>query len=448
MCARFPCCVPACACVCVCVRVCVCAYHCWVYVCVVLSAHGVSFVTCVCVCCFRCTSIVICHMSNIGYDSIHTAHFSRCIRIAPELCKAKVERIMWMGGASSVGGNASAWAEANAAYDPEAAHIVLTSGVPITMYTWDVYLKVAYTGPEIDALVAGIEETEAGEIGVPSSSVSTSSSSSSSSSPSPSRRPWSSLAQRLMHRDMRHFQMDEAQIGDAGAVAAVIDPSSITTRAVHVAMELTGSHTRGMTVVDHRAVVFPPDKPKQPANVDLCVGVDASRIKAVFSRVVLRGGAVAGAAEAAEAAAVASVEEKGQEKGQGKGCEPTLSADSAEKTGAGAAALRLGGHDAAALKAAGFTALQCKEGGFGASDLWPLCMEMPMNEKGNPHHHDKLHPMAILGEDGKECVTETSFGTMKVAAWSPDMYSAPPAWARDEDGFDVRNKHKARPLRW
>jgi hypothetical protein len=73
---------------------------------------------------------------------------------------------------------------------------------------------------------------------------------------------------------------------------------------------------------------------------------------------------------------------------------------------------------------------------------------MPMNEKGNPHYHEKLHPMAILGEDGKECVTETSFGTMKVAGWSPDMYSASPAWTRDEDGFDIRRTHKARPLRW
>ena len=40
---------------------------------------------------------------------------------------------MWMGGATSRGGNATQWGEANSVYDPEAAHIVLTAGIPITM---------------------------------------------------------------------------------------------------------------------------------------------------------------------------------------------------------------------------------------------------------------------------------------------------------------------------
>jgi len=41
---------------------------------------------------------------------------------------SSVDRIMWMGGAVAGGGNATAWAEANAFYDPEAAHVMLTSG--------------------------------------------------------------------------------------------------------------------------------------------------------------------------------------------------------------------------------------------------------------------------------------------------------------------------------
>jgi pyrimidine-specific ribonucleoside hydrolase len=49
---------------------------------------------------------------------------------------------VWMGGAAAAGGNATSWAEANAFYDPEAAHVVLSAGLPITIYTWDVYLKV------------------------------------------------------------------------------------------------------------------------------------------------------------------------------------------------------------------------------------------------------------------------------------------------------------------
>lgn len=48
--------------------------------------------------------------------------------------------------------------------------------------------------------------------------------------------------------------MDEAMIGDAGAVAVVIDPASCVSkmRRMHVAMEMRGQHTRGMTVVDPR----------------------------------------------------------------------------------------------------------------------------------------------------------------------------------------------------
>ena len=58
------------------------------------------------------------------------------VRLRPDLCKRAVERIVWMGVSAFAGGNASQWGEANAEYDPEAAHIVLQSGVEITMYTW------------------------------------------------------------------------------------------------------------------------------------------------------------------------------------------------------------------------------------------------------------------------------------------------------------------------
>ena len=55
---------------------------------------------------------------------------------------------------------------------------------------------------------------------------------------------WARLGARLLLRDMRHWSMAEAQIGDAGAVAAVIDPSVLTTRRLHVAMELNGLRDR------------------------------------------------------------------------------------------------------------------------------------------------------------------------------------------------------------
>lgn len=54
---------------------------------------------------------------------------------------AKIGRIVLMGGALTVRGNVSPYAEANIANDPEAAKIVLESGIPMTMIGLDVTHK-------------------------------------------------------------------------------------------------------------------------------------------------------------------------------------------------------------------------------------------------------------------------------------------------------------------
>ena len=86
--------------------------------------------------------------------------------------------------------------------------------------------------------------------------------------------------------------MSSAEIGDAGAVACVIGAGfsmPFTTQKMHVAVELAGGHTRGMTVVDARPDVSPPDIPQLPANVDVIVQVDANQIKRIFANAVLLG---------------------------------------------------------------------------------------------------------------------------------------------------------------
>ena len=107
-----------------------------------------------------------------------------------------------MGGSAFSGGNASAWAEANAAYDPEAAHIVLTSGLPITMYGLDAYLKVDFSARELIDLGAVEQDTDVPETARACTS----------------RSIGCQTAARLLLRDMAHFEMSTAQIGDAGAV--------------------------------------------------------------------------------------------------------------------------------------------------------------------------------------------------------------------------------------
>ena len=184
------------------------------------------------------------------------------IRLNPQLCRAKIERIWWMGGSAFTSGNFSAWGEANAAYDPEAADIVLRAGIPVTMYTWDVYNQVT-----IDERVAQACLQRQDDQPLP---------------------PWTSLGARLLLRDMRHFGMPAASVGDAGAVACLIaGAASFTARHLNVRMELTGGHTRGMTVVDGRGEVIPPDTPKLPPNVDVIVDVDSDALEELFRSTVL-----------------------------------------------------------------------------------------------------------------------------------------------------------------
>jgi pyrimidine-specific ribonucleoside hydrolase len=171
------------------------------------------------------------------------------LRAYPQVAE-KIERIVFMGGAAAIG-NATAAAEFNVWHDPEAAAIVLTSGVPVTMYGLDVFYEVTVDEAAAAALAAS-EDVAA------------------------------QLAGRLLQRQHgRHI----ATVGDAGAVAAVIDPSGITTSRYPVRIELAGTWTRGQTLVDRRS--WAGDLEHDPhglpaALVDVALGVDAERYRRLF----------------------------------------------------------------------------------------------------------------------------------------------------------------------
>ena len=76
-------------------------------------------------------------------------------------------------------------------------------------------------------------------------------------------------------------------VGDAGAVAAVIAPSAVTSRRMNVRVELQGGITRGMTVVDPRENVSPPDLPVLAPNVDVAVDIDVAALLKVYNDTVL-----------------------------------------------------------------------------------------------------------------------------------------------------------------
>ncbi|WP_439940008.1 nucleoside hydrolase [Streptomyces sp. BBFR115] len=143
------------------------------------------------------------------------------LRTHPEVTR-NIERIVFMGGAVGAG-NATAVAEFNVWHDPEAAAILLTAGVPITMYGLDVFQRVIVPAQDVRRLRASGE-------------------------------PGAVLAGRLLaHRDPVTSEEDPAGgLGDAGAVCAVADPAGLSTQRLPVEVNLAPGPARGQTVVDRR----------------------------------------------------------------------------------------------------------------------------------------------------------------------------------------------------
>jgi pyrimidine-specific ribonucleoside hydrolase len=171
----------------------------------------------------------------------------------------KVARIVFMGGAAA-GGNATPVAEFNVWHDPEAAAIVVASGVPTTMYGLDVFYDLTFDATVAQRLAASAE-------------------------------PGTRLAGRLIGHQLARTDGRPATIGDAGAVAAVIDPDLLTTERCRVRVECSGEATRGQTVVDRRAHPGDLEVPVRglpAAEVDVALGIDADRARALFLDTVVR----------------------------------------------------------------------------------------------------------------------------------------------------------------
>lgn len=71
------------------------------------------------------------------------------IRKEPRIVEA-VREVIIMGGAIQCDGNTTPLAEFNFFVDPHAAHIVLTSGMPITLLPWDITKDILLTQDDVD----------------------------------------------------------------------------------------------------------------------------------------------------------------------------------------------------------------------------------------------------------------------------------------------------------
>lgn len=157
----------------------------------------------------------------------------------PELIE-RIERIVLMGG-STGRGNTTPAAEFNILCDPEAADIVFSSGLPVTMFGLNATHQVGAT-PEVVARLAALG--------------------------TPLARLCVELLTYFAATYREVFGLDAPPLHDPLTVAHLIDPSLISLVRAAVTVELTGTYTRGATVVDLDGVTG------RPPNVDVGMDVD------------------------------------------------------------------------------------------------------------------------------------------------------------------------------
>jgi pyrimidine-specific ribonucleoside hydrolase len=166
----------------------------------------------------------------------------------------KIERIVLMGGAAR-DSNITPGAEFNIYVDPEAAHAVFTSGLPITQVSLDVSNKTLLTFDDIE----GITRMN-GRIS----------------------RFVGPLLKFFAQMNKKAFGIEGAPVHDALAMAVALDPSVATTKHVNVVVEKNGEYTRGQTVVDLYGVSG------RPANVDFTVKVDVDKVKKIMVDTIVK----------------------------------------------------------------------------------------------------------------------------------------------------------------
>ncbi|MBC7281059.1 nucleoside hydrolase [Hoeflea sp.] len=154
--------------------------------------------------------------------------------------RAKIARIVLMGGAFYRRDEYITPTEFNIFCDPEAAAIVVESGLDITMVGLDVTMKVLVEEPQFEAI---------GAIGTDLSKI---------------VLDWLRYYEKL-HRGQMGVG---GALHDPLALAVAIDPTLIETRNAFVQIDRTGTHTFGATVADYWNLEGQPDNVKVASKVD------------------------------------------------------------------------------------------------------------------------------------------------------------------------------------
>lgn len=161
---------------------------------------------------------------------------------------SRLERIAIMGGAIGLG-NRTPSAEFNIVADPEAAAVVVGSGVPITLVPLEVTHRALATG-EVLARIAAL--------GTPVAEMSV------------------ALMRFFAETYERVFGFGAPAVHDPCAVAAIIDPSIVPTRRMNVSIDTVSELSLGRTVCDVYGTTG------RAPNADVGMGLDADRFWALM----------------------------------------------------------------------------------------------------------------------------------------------------------------------
>ncbi len=181
------------------------------------------------------------------------------LRAFPETAK-KIHRIVLMGGSASAG-NATPAAEFNVWHDPEAAAIVFQSGVPITMYGLDVFMRPGITSQEA-ALLRKSPELSA------------------------------QFAGKLIEAFIERLHVSPITLGDFGAVATAIHPELFTTEMFDVVVDTSSGPARGQTICDRRDAFLKDLEPlslEDSASVRVVLDLDVEAVRQLWLKTIDKG---------------------------------------------------------------------------------------------------------------------------------------------------------------
>lgn len=143
----------------------------------------------------------------------------------------RIPTLSIMGGSTGAG-NVTAAGEFNIWFDPEAAEVVFSSGANILMAGLNLTQQVCMGPPEIERLRAAGTTTAT----------------------------FAADALEFYNgHSLRTYGVPKSAMHDPCAVLAVTHPDLFVSQPMHVVVETAGTHTRGMTLCDHRRNPEPPN---------------------------------------------------------------------------------------------------------------------------------------------------------------------------------------------